>query len=110
MAKSLNEFGIREIANSSLQIDDIPSAGADWWTIGAFALTFNCYAAFGSFKSAASAANALKADSLSDLRNCLVFEQRRWRHFGDDPDSETMTYIRELWEATRRNVLDDDRA
>ncbi len=38
---------------------------------------------------------------LDDLRTCLFFEQRRWRHFDRHPDEKSMTYIRALVEAVR---------
>jgi hypothetical protein len=34
--------------------------------------------------------------SLGDLRCCLFFEQRRWRHYGYGFDEETQRYAREL--------------
>ena len=43
--------------------------------------------------------------ALADLRACLFFEQRRWHHFGDTPDEESMTYIWALVEAIRNRVL-----
>ncbi|MEY4182682.1 MAG: hypothetical protein RLZZ217_1308 [Planctomycetota bacterium] len=41
---------------------------------------------------------------MRDLRACLFFEQRRWRHFGDEPDAEAMADIRGLVEAIRERV------
>lgn len=85
---------MREIANSDLMLTDIPGPEADWSAIAEFALTFNGYNVWGSFEQCAEIAISQRHDSLTDLRTCLFFEQRRWRHFDEDPDEEAMTYIR----------------
>jgi hypothetical protein len=40
-------------------------------------------------------------ENLHDLRTCLFFEQRRWRHFGCEPDDETLRYLADLVKAIR---------
>ncbi len=42
--------------------------------------------------------------SLGDLRCCLFFEQRRWRHYGYGFDEATLRYARELVGAMRELV------
>ncbi len=86
------------IENARLAIDDVPDAAADWDAIQRFALTYNGYQANGSFEACAVIANEQRHTSLDDLRTCLFFEQRRWHHFGDEPDAGSMTYIRSLIE------------
>jgi hypothetical protein len=102
MAKR-GEFG-REIENSELRLSDLPSHDATWDAIQTFALAFEGYKHNGSFERAAEIANNRKNDTLSELRTCLFFEQRRWRHFGEEPDSETMAYLRGLVDAIRSKV------
>jgi hypothetical protein len=85
----------------SLTIEDLPGPLADWSTIGAFALTFDAYAVLGSFEACAEIANARNSETLTDLRTCLFFEQRRWRHFGEAPDPSSMEYIRGIVEKIR---------
>lgn len=101
------------IANADLKDTDLPPPGAEWWQIARFALTFDGYDHWGGFDKCAEIGNRWAAayaqqrilpDSLTDLRTCLFFEQRRWRHFGDDPDGESMTYIRALLEGIRDHV------
>jgi hypothetical protein len=103
-----------EIANADLTEHDIPSPAAEWRQIGKFALTFNGYDSWGSFDKCAEIGNHwAKAhaerqalpDSLTDLRTCLFFEQRRWRHYGWEPDEQAMRYIRDLVEAIRGKVF-----
>jgi hypothetical protein len=105
----------REIANADLKDSDLPPPEAEWHEVGRFALSFNGYEWWGSFGQCAEVANRnLDAfrerealpDSLAQLRTCLFFEQRRWRHFGLDPDEEAMLYVRALLEKIRRAVRD----
>ena len=102
-----------EIANADLTPGDIPSPDADWHQVCRFALTFNGYDHWGSFGDCAEigdrwaeayANRQALPDSLTDLRTCLFFEQRRWRHYGWDPDEQAMRYIRALVDAIRLQV------
>ena len=104
-----------EIANAELSESDLPPPEAGWREIGRFALSFNGYEAWGSFQKCADVANrwaddfratATLPDSLNELRTCLFFEQRRWRHFGFDPDEEAMRYISALVEEIRKRVCE----
>jgi hypothetical protein len=98
------ELAMREIADADLKVADIPSANADWRAISEFALSFDGYTACGSFEACAEIANSRRVESLADLRTCLFFEQRRWRHFGEAPDDESMAYIRGIVEQIRERV------
>ena len=99
--------GRDETPDERIHLDQIPPPDADWDQISAFALTFDGYQAHGSFETCAELANTVADEysqvgclsedlSLRTLRTCLFFEQRRWRHYGEAPDSEAMKYIREL--------------
>jgi hypothetical protein len=104
---------VQHVSDQALTQKDLPSAGADEDVLQAFALTTNGYERMGSFHRCAELANAALAswratgklpDSLGDLRGCLFFEQRRWRHFGYGFDEETLRYARELVEAMRSRL------
>ena len=78
-----------------------------------FALTFDGYQALG--KRIGDLANAAKnkwsenvvlPQDLIELRLCLFFEERRYRHFGWDPDEDAMMYIRAFIEAIRKRVIE----
>jgi hypothetical protein len=84
------------INNDDLRRRDVPSAAAEWSAIWSFALTFNGFKEHGSFEACAKIANEQRQETLKDLRTCLFFEQRRWNHYGDDPDEESAPYIRSL--------------
>src|SRR5262249_53601640 len=100
----IEEMRMREIANSDLELADIPPASANWDEMGAFALTYNAYKVLGPFEACAEIANAQRHGSLAELRTCLFFEQRRWQHFGGEPDSEAMAYVRGIVEQIRKHV------
>lgn len=104
---------LETIANRDLQYAHLLPDNADWWQIAEFALTFDGYSHWGSFDKCAEIANRWAAayaeeratpESLTELRTCLFFEQRRWRHFGDSPDDESMPYIRALVKGIRNRV------
>jgi hypothetical protein len=107
-----------EIANSNLTEKDIPPPNVEYWgVIDCFALSFNGYNYWDSFDKCALIGNnswktwkekKVLTGSLTELRTCLFFEQRRWRHFDDHPDSETMDYIHALVEAIRKKVRSDE--
>ena len=101
---------MQEIANTNLAEHDLPPPGADWEPINAFAHTFNGYAyseklhEIGNDASAAFEQSQALPESLSELRACLFYEARRWRHYGYDPGETAMRYIHALVEAIRIHV------
>ena len=100
---------MRTITNAELTPADVPPADADWQAIADFALTFDGYERWGSFEKCAEIANAELHDSLDHLRTCLFFEQRRWRHYGDEPDEEALAYWRRIVAGIRTMVSDENR-
>jgi hypothetical protein len=110
--RSWNEFG-PDIPNEDLTRKDIPAPDAPYWrAIDLFALTFDGYAD-GGLTPCAEKGNRARDEyatsgrlppTLTDLRTCLFFEQRRWRHLDTSPDSESMQYIRALVESIRHKV------
>lgn len=102
------------IPNSQLIENDIPSRRANWKNIQPFALTFDGYKHWGSFKKCREVADhglnlhrkeEPLVQSLTDLRTCLFFEARRWKHYEKDPTKKGMNYIHALVEAIRVRVL-----
>lgn len=77
---------------------------AGWEAIGDFARTFDGYEYWGSFDRCAEIANAQRGETLTELRTCLFFEQRRWHHFGDYPNDDAMRYVRGIIECIRAIV------
>jgi hypothetical protein len=97
-------MSVPKISNKKLSPCHIPAARANWNTVSKFALTFDGYKVWGSFHACAEIANARRHDTLTDLRTCLFFEQRRWRHFAEAPDRKAMRYVRNLIELIRERV------
>ena len=105
---------MNKIPNSLLMEKDIPSNGANWKKILPFAMTFNGYEQWGTFEKCRDIArqgielfraNQQLSQSLTDLRTCLFYEARRWRHLEKDPNKKGMQYIQALLEAIRIRVL-----
>jgi hypothetical protein len=86
----------------------IPAPDADWYEVSMFALKFDGYKECGSTEACAAIANAGLDTTLTQLRICLFFEDRRWRHFGESPDAGGMVYIRSLVEKIRAKVANQD--
>lgn len=99
---------MEKIENIRLTLEDVPPPNAGWQEIQEFALTFDGYQFWGSFEKCAEIANAHRNHSLVELRTCLFFEQRRWRHFGEEPDEKAMDYIMNLINEIRKKVAASD--
>jgi hypothetical protein len=96
-----------EIKNENLNLSHIPSLDASIGEKMEFALTFDGYEECGSFDECAEIANSRNHDSLTNLRACLFFEQRRDR-FGSNPfvpgGDDCPSYIDELIAKIRDTV------
>ena len=102
-----------KIPNTQLIESDIPANRSGWKKIQPFAFTFNGYDYWGSFKKCREVAqhglDMYRAQqdltqSLTELRTCLFFEARRWKHFEKNPSRKGMDYIHALVEAIRVRV------
>jgi hypothetical protein len=93
----------KRIPNDKLEKADVPDAMAPWPEIEMFALTFNGYEAFQD-EGCANLANRvidefsknakiLEKLTLTELRACLFFEQRRCHHSDWVPGADEMIYI-----------------
>lgn len=100
------------IENNGLKLINIPAIEADYPTIAEFALTFDGYKYFPDL---ASNANRIVDEyqqdekivgslSLTELRGCLFYEQRRHRHFGEDPEGNDLNYIHALLIEIRNKI------
>lgn len=103
-----------DIANAELRKEKVPAATSGWRSIAGFALTFDGYKFLpdglcgelsngvrSKFRETGTLPRTL---DLSELRACLFFEQRRYRHFGHEPDENAMIYIAALLEAISARV------
>lgn len=104
---------MKVISNTDLTEGILPPPVTSWYIASGFAHNFNGYEHWGSFEKCADVANQgrehfqklkLPPSTLTDLRTCLFFEARRWRHYGYDPGVDDMVYIHALVEEIRRRV------
>ena len=86
----------RLIANADLTLSLIPDPDSEWTAVWDFAHTFDGYSHWGSAHACGVVANERRNTTLTDLRTCLFFEQRRYNHFGKNPDGEDAQYIRDV--------------
>lgn len=91
-----------EVPNGRLTASAVPPVTASWHAIVGFALTIDGYKAIGQ-KQCGPLANRVKSEfsrnaasvetlSLTELRSCLFFEQRRFNHFGHEPQDIDRPY------------------
>ena len=92
------------ITTAKLTLSQIPSAEAGVGELIKFAHTFDAHQHWGSFERCAEIANARDHASIDKLRSCLFFEVRRWRHFGEEPDDESLRYWRTLVAEIRERI------
>lgn len=86
----------RIIPTASLKLDEVPEPDAKWQKLGAFALAFDIREMGDYSQKSADLNNASRNSSLAELRAHLYVEQRRWHHFGQEPDAEAMKRLREI--------------
>lgn len=91
------------IPNGRLTLDLIPEPESSLTAIWTFALTFDGYDEWG-FHMCAQIANARLSETLTELRTCLFFEQRRCRHLDMEPDPAVMDYICGVLQSIRNEV------
>ena len=117
MCANAGKYLMNKIPNSQLIENDIPHHNASWKKIEPFAVTFDGYKHWGSFKRCREVAEeGVKlyrgqkqlTQSLTDLRTCLFFESRRWKHYEKNPSKKGMEYVHILVEAIRVRVLAKD--
>jgi len=87
-----------------------PPDTEDLSSIWEFAYKYDAYKKLGSSEVVAELANARQEtftetgqwnETLNELRTCLFFEQRLWRHFGEDPDGKSLQGIFQLYQKIR---------
>ena len=102
------------VPNEQLRQEDLPHPYAPWIEISAFAFSFHGYVYWGSFGACSDFANRASKTfreqstlpaTLSELRSCLFFEQRRKVHQAVDYNEEKMNYIHALVEAIREKII-----
>jgi hypothetical protein len=86
----------KPISNRALTPERVPRSTASLDELFHFAFTYDGYTEAGSSEACAEIANARHHGTLDDLRTCLFFEQRRWRHLDTEMGEENERYVRGL--------------
>ena len=97
------------IPTSSLRLADAPDESAPWSAIGKFALTFDPAENDPYHLEDQDLAKLSFGSSLVQLRSYLFLEQRRWNHFGREPDATAMSAIRRIVALIRAKLSDKGR-
>jgi hypothetical protein len=100
---------IERIKSSQLTKKLVPNFDADINIINEFAHTQDMleYTSYSKLTYAESYGNEINL-SLSDLRSLLLFNQRRFNHYGDPYDAKTEEQQRKLLTLIKEKALDDD--
>jgi hypothetical protein len=110
--KKMKKIQFISLKNSDLNLNNIPTPDSDWVDIINFALSFNGYKYWGSFKLCAQVAskvinywmkNSRFNCSLTELRTALFFWQRVSRHCGMVEGEEELVFA--LLNAIREKVI-----
>ena len=102
----MKEDILNRISSDQLEAKDIPRSRANWSEFSAFALRFDSMVIekIGYGGQVADLNNATKDSSINELRAHLFIEQRRWHHFGRDPDYRTTMRLREILDLIREKL------
>lgn len=95
-----------EIESSKLTLDLIPDQDAGWEEIFDFALTFDGYKHYGSFKNLERIVDKISHDTLDELRACLFLKQRVWHGQDEIPEGKYLDEFKLLVEAIREKVAE----
>jgi hypothetical protein len=104
------DFAGVAVPNGALTASGIPHRGDSWETVSTFALSYDGYAYWDDV--AALATRSLRRwirdrtvpASIDEVRGCLFYEQRRWQHFGEDPNGRRAQYVWVLLDTLRALV------
>ena len=96
------DFVACAVPNGRLTVADVPRRGDPWETVSSFCLSYDGYAYWDDVSELAARClrrwtrhGAVPA-TIDEVRGCLFFEQRRWHHFGEDPNGRGAHYLGDL--------------
>jgi hypothetical protein len=95
------------VPNSQVKVHTIPDHGDSWDAVSSFALSYDGYAYWDDVSELATRSirswtrHHTLPTSIDELRACLFYEQRRWHHFGEDPNGRGALYVWALLDRLR---------
>lgn len=95
-------------------LKEIPLPNASWERISIYALIHNGYTHNTDLANFANSVSVYFSDKkeipepleICDLKDCLFYEQRRFRHFGYAPTGEDFEYIKALISGIRKRIIE----
>jgi hypothetical protein len=104
------DFASCALPNGQLRVHAIPERGDSWDAVSSFSLSYDGYAYWEDVSELATRCvrswtrdHALPT-SIDTIRACLFYEQRRWHHFGEDPNGRAADYVWALLDRLRTLV------
>jgi len=104
------DFTACAVPNAQLRVHGIPDRGDSWDAVSSFSLSYDGYAYWDDVSELATRCiRAWTRDhtlpgSIDEARACLFYEQRRWHHFGEDPNGRGAQYVWALLDTLRSLV------
>jgi hypothetical protein len=104
------DFSSCAVPNAQLRVHGIPDRGDTWDAVSSFSLSYDGYAYWDDVSELATrrirswTRQHTLPTSIDEVRACLFYEQRRWHHFGEDPNGRGEKYVWALLD-TLRNLV-----
>jgi hypothetical protein len=95
------------VPNSQVKVHAVPDHGDSWDAVSSFSLSYDGYAYWDDVTELAtrSIRNWTRTrqlpGSIDEVRACLFYEQRRWHHFGEEPNGRGAQYVWALLDSLR---------
>ncbi len=106
----VGDFSSCAVPNAQLRVHGIPERGDTWDAVSSFSLSYDGYAYWDDVCELATrhirnwTRHHTLPVSIDEVRACLFYEQRRWHHFGEDPNGRGEQYVWALLD-TLRNLV-----
>jgi hypothetical protein len=104
------DFTACAVPNAQLRVHGIPDHGDSWDSVSSFSLSYDGYAYWDDLSELATRSirgwtrDRTLPHSIDEVRACLFYEQRRWHHFGEDPNGRGAQYVWALLDTLRSLV------
>jgi hypothetical protein len=104
------DFAAYAVPNGQLRVHGIPDRGDPWDAVSSFSLSYDGYAYWDDVSELATrwvrgwTRDRTLPTSIDEVRACLFYEQRRWHHFGEEPNGRGAQYVWALLDTVRSLV------
>jgi hypothetical protein len=104
------DFTACAVTNAQLRVHGIPDRGDPWEAVSSFSLSYDGYAYWDDVSELATrhvrvwTRDRMLPASIDEVRACLFYEQRRWHHFGEEPNGRGAQYVWALLDTLRSLV------